>query len=538
MAIEAKVIEARFATTRIAEAIADERPIDWSPAERALGSDARELDNLRLLDDVARAFRSVGEQAGRASTPEPLFHWGPLEVTARLGEGHTGEVFRAFDPTLQRDVALKLRAQRDPRTDPANAQLLAEARQLACIRHRNVLAIYGAAVHAGRAGIWSELIDGRTLKQIVAADGPFAVEEALRIGLDVCRALGVVHAVGLVHGDVKAENVMRERGGRIVLMDFGASGRCDELAARTTVRGTRNYLAPEILAGATPDVRSDLYALAVLLYFLLSGAYPRGDEGRLVALAQRRPDLPEPLCAQLDALLAAEPAARPQDAAAFAQALLSQLPERIQPATAVVPRRWLLAAAAMLAALALGLGWSVTRAPSWRIDARFVDPASHATITDGTIVNLGDTLSLRLRATRATHVYVLNEDADGELNVLFPLDGLELRNPLAGERDHTLPGAVDGHELAWEIASAAASDSFVLIASADPLPKLAHRITQLQAARIEPGAERGTSRLRNVPESARLGGASLAALVALARQEQTDPERLRVMDLRLPHALH
>ncbi|HEX7769762.1 MAG TPA: serine/threonine-protein kinase, partial [Dokdonella sp.] len=275
MATEAKVIEARFATTRIAEAIADERPVDWSPAERALGSDARTIDNLRLLDDVARAFRSVGDQPIRADAPQPLFRWGPLEVSARLGEGHSGEVFRAWDPTLQRDVALKLRAHRDPLSDPANAQLMAEARQLARIRHRNVLAVYGAAVHDGRAGIWSELIEGRTLAQIVAADGPCGADEALGIALEVARALGVVHAAGLVHGDVKAENVMRERGGRIVLMDFGASGRREDLAARSVVSGTRRYLSPEVLAGSPPDARSDLYALGVLLHHLLTGAFPR-----------------------------------------------------------------------------------------------------------------------------------------------------------------------------------------------------------------------------------------------------------------------
>ena len=81
------------------------------------------------------------------------FRWGPLEVMASLGEFHIGYFYCEFDATLQRDVALKLRAHRDPLSDPANAQVLGEARRLAQIRHRNVLAIYGAAVHDGRAGI-------------------------------------------------------------------------------------------------------------------------------------------------------------------------------------------------------------------------------------------------------------------------------------------------------------------------------------------------------------------------------------------------
>jgi serine/threonine protein kinase len=535
MAIEAKVIEARFATTRIAEAIADERPVDWSPAERALGSDARELDNLRLLDDVARAFRSVGEQPRRVEAPAPLFHWGPLEVSAQLGEGQTGEVFRAFDPTLQRDVALKLRAQRDPLSDPANAQLLAEARQLARIRHRNVLAIYGAAVHEGRAGIWSELIDGRTLKQIVAADGPFGVDEALRIGLDVCRALGVVHAAGLVHGDVKAENVMRERGGRIVLMDFGASGRRDELAARSTVSGTRCYLAPEILAGATPDVRSDLYALGVLLHYLLSGAFPRDEHGARSALAQCRPDLPAALCVRLDALVAEDPTLRPRDAATFAQVLVGLLPERAAPTP---PRTRWFAAAAGIALAAIALTAMLLPAPAWQVHADFIDPATARPIADGTPVRIGDALALSVEATRPSHVYVLNEDADGELNVLFPLAGLDLQNPLPPDRAIQLPGRADGRALSWQISSPTASEEFVMIAAPNALPGLERRLAAAQQAEIETDtATRGAAQLRTAPASTYgLEGAHLVELVELARREAGDPDALQVKTLRLPHA--
>src|SRR5690606_1854290 len=162
-----------------------------------------ELDNLRVLDDVARAFRSLGA-APVPLAQEPLFRWGTLEVLERLGEGHTGEVFRAWDPTLQREVALKLRAHRDPRHDPSNAQLLGEARGLARVRDGTVLEVDGAAVHAGRAGIWSERIQGRTLAEVIEADGPLGASEVLAIGIDLAHALARVHAAGLVHGDVKA----------------------------------------------------------------------------------------------------------------------------------------------------------------------------------------------------------------------------------------------------------------------------------------------------------------------------------------------
>ena len=536
MAIEAKVIEARFATTRIAEAIADERPVDWSPAERALGSDARELDNLRLLDDVARAFRSVGDVPARAGAPQPLFHWGPLEVSSRLGEGHSGEVFRAWDPTLQREVALKLRAHRDPLSDPANAQLVAEARQLARIRHRNVLAVYGAAVHDGRAGIWSELIEGRTLAQIVAADGPLGADEALGIALEVARALGVVHAAGFVHGDVKAENVMRERGGRIVLMDFGASGRSEDLAARSVVSGTRRYLSPEVLAGQPPDAQSDLYALGVLLHVLLGGAFPREDDGTRVALAQRRPDLPAALCTALDRLVADDVQARPRDAAAFADRLLGLLPGH---AAAPASRtRWLPAAAALFALAAIAIAALSLRAPSWQVDATFIDPANSTAIPDGTPVRIGDALALRFGATRASYVYVLNGDADGELNVLFPLAGLDLENPLPPDRMLQLPGSAGGAALSWRISSPSASEEFVMIASPTALPAFERLLADTRQAGIATDAPtRGASQLRPAPASSHgLEGARLVELVELARREAGDADAFEVRSLRLPHA--
>lgn len=528
--------EARFVAQSVAEAIADERPIDWSSAERALGADAQALENLRLLDDVARALRSINEQPQPRDTDRALFRWGTLDVIEALGEGHTGEVFRAFDPVLHRDVALKLRARRDPLFDPSNTQLLHEARQLACIRHRNVLAIYGAAVHDGRAGIWSELIDGRTLAAIVAADGPFGAEEALRIGLDAGRALGVIHAAGIVHGDIKAENVMRERGGRIVLMDFGASGRSADLAARSVVSGTRSYLSPEVLAGAAPDRHSDLYALGVLIHYLLSSEFPRDDDGATIALAQRRPDLPAALCARLDALVADDAATRPQDAASYAQELLGLLPEQAAPVSSGRRNTLVWIGGLGVAALVAALFGSRVATPTWQAQAQFVDAASGAVLSDGHAVRLGDTLRLRIRGSADSHVYVLNQDSEGEVGVLFPLAGLDQANPLAGGREHVLPGSDEGRDLAWEIASDAASEEFVVIASADPLPALAERIARLEAASIGPADQRGATRLRAMPASGRVVSADLAALVGLAERDQVDPERLLVVGLHLPHA--
>lgn len=528
----------RFATQPIAEAIADERPVDWSPAERALGPQAKALASLRLIEDVARAFRASAVQPPPVEPGEVLFHWGSLAVLERLGEGMTGEVFRAFDPSLHRQVALKLRASRDPASDPANAQLLGEARRLAQIRHRNVLAVYGAAVHDGRAGIWAELIEGRTLAQIVAADGPFGAEEAVAIGLDLCRALGAIHGAGLVHGDVKAENAMRERGGRIVLMDFGASGHRDDLSRRVLVAGTRRYLAPEVLAGAAPEARSDLYALGALLYHLVTASYPRDDDGARVPVAQRRSDLPEALAALIDAAVADDPSQRPADAGAFARALVALLPAPERPAAAPGRFRLAMTAAAVAAVAAIATLAYQLRPPPWSVAAQFVDPATGAALADGTPVRLGDALALQLRASRSSHVYVLNEDADGDLSVLFPLDGLDLTNPLPSGRELELPGETAGRALSWEITSPTAYEEFVAIVSDRPLLALADRLAAADRAELpEPALSRGAGRVRaDLPQALAVDGQALAELIALARREHPDPDRLHVQVLRLPHA--
>src|SRR5690606_28085255 len=142
------------------------------------------------------------------------------------------------------------------------------------VRHPNVLSVYGAAVHDGRAGLWCEWIDGENLAERVARDGPFGVDETIVTGIALCRALAAVHAAGLLHGDVKPENVLRERGGRIVLVDLGAGGEPAQVNAGLRSHATRAWLAPEVLDGALRTPQHDLYALGGVLQFLLDGRRP------------------------------------------------------------------------------------------------------------------------------------------------------------------------------------------------------------------------------------------------------------------------
>jgi serine/threonine-protein kinase len=200
--------------------------------------------------------------------------WGPLSVLQEIGRGGFGRVYRAWDPVLAREVALKIIQPFEPDAEVL-AAILREGQLLARVRHHNVVTIHGALQIENEVGLWMELVRGRSLDDLVKHDGPRAAEEAAVIGSSLCLALAAVHQAGVVHRDVKAHNVMRESGGRIVLMDFGAGALLTERRAQHEHPvGTPVYMAPEVLAGASATVRSDIYSLGVLLYYLVTGTYP------------------------------------------------------------------------------------------------------------------------------------------------------------------------------------------------------------------------------------------------------------------------
>lgn len=295
-------------------------------------------------------------------------NWGHLTLVERIGQGSFGIVYRAWDARLDRPVALKLlyRASDDAQPETATID---EGRLLARLRHANVVSVYGADRLDDCVGIWMELINGRTLEEIVSATGPLGAPEATLIGLDCCRALAAIHQAGLLHRDLKPRNVMRERGGRIVVMDLGAArlrsrgdtnahdlapsnrangnaeagagaaagvdkgaGSSRPFSPRPDFVGTPLYLAPEIFRGEPASVQSDIYSLGVLLYFLVTGTTPvTGANAAEVAanqtanarqpLREARPDLPEAFITAVQRALSPEPAGRFSSAAAFAEQL-------------------------------------------------------------------------------------------------------------------------------------------------------------------------------------------------------------------------
>lgn len=266
--------------------------------------------------------------------------WGHLEILRELGKGEFGEVYQCRDPSLDMIVALKLIRRRFESDEPDVSEtlrtFLREGRFMARVRHPNVITVHGAAVHDGLAGIWMEYLRGKTLSELVKSQGLFGAREAAVIGADLCRALAAVHGQGLIHRDVKSQNVIREEGGRIVLMDFGA-GR--DLVERTEnvlgVAGTPLYMAPETVLEGVATARSDLYSLGILLFHLTTGTFPltgstidalvgAHEERRAVRLRDLRADLPTGFVRAVEKAIAHDPADRFHSAGEMEQTLESQ----------------------------------------------------------------------------------------------------------------------------------------------------------------------------------------------------------------------
>lgn len=322
----------------VAASLIEGEVIDWTRLRRDLSDSQPLLDGLELLEKVGRSFRAAaGEEAAEDAAPA-LFRWGSLLVLEKLGEGSYGEVFRARDPLLDRDVALKLR--RHGTDSLRNRAYIDEARRLARVRHPNVVVVHGIDVHDRRIGLWTELIDGETLEDGLDREGPVSPSEALAVGLDLCRALAAVHAAELVHGDVKASNVMREVGGRIVLMDFGAGRSHAGGSDSSGTFGTPLVTAPEVLTGDDPTPRADLYSLGVLLFLLLTGEYLADAEdmtellrmhqrGELRELRTLRPDLAPASLRGIDKALRPDPLHRYHSAPEMERDLASALNQEL-----------------------------------------------------------------------------------------------------------------------------------------------------------------------------------------------------------------
>lgn len=487
--------ERRARLTRLASEVAEGSSVDWEREMRAAGrAMSRQLRNLRVVQAIRDTHASGDDRellrTGDVTAPALPERWGPLEIVELIDSGGFGEVYRARDPALDAEVALKLVREDRMRGDASG--FLDEARRLARVRHPNVVTVHGAAEHDGRVGIWTELLEGRTLESILDRDGPMSAREAALIGIEVCRAVAAVHAAGLVHRDVKASNVMRHRGGRIVLLDFGAGVErgAGDVALGDPLTGTPFYMAPELFRREDSGPAADLYAIGVLLYRLVSARYPidatslddvlraheRGDYRRLLDV---RADVPPAFARVVERALSPDPADRPATAgeleselAAFVGGSAPPVPE---PPWWRRPAVWAASATGLL--LLVVAAWAIRGAfeRPFEVDAAWLRVRGDLVeerLRPGTAVAVGDCLVLEIEGTRPLHVYVVNEDRQGESFVLFPLASLDRTNPLTAAERHVLPGTIEGRPECWHVTSAGDEETMLVIASVDPLPPL------------------------------------------------------------------
>ncbi|HEY3162688.1 MAG TPA: protein kinase [Vicinamibacterales bacterium] len=338
----------REALLPLAESVADGTAIDWdTAASQAAPEDRAFVRQLGVLAKLTEIHRTLSDTSGdtvvpfaarRSQAAPAIGTWAHLTLLERLGGGTYGEVYRAWDRQLEREVALKLLRAQGVGDDPETSRITREGRLLARVRHPNVITVHGVDVHDGRVGLWMELLRGQTLEQLLNTRGAFGAREAALVAIDLCRALAALHAAGLLHRDVKAENVIREAGGRIVLMDLGTGREIDPGARRglPDFAGTPLYIAPEVFDGAPASEATDVYSLGILLYHLVTGSYPvwaktveelkeKHRKAAPIRLRDARADLPTVFVSVVDRAIAKNPSDRYLTAGALEADLLKSL---------------------------------------------------------------------------------------------------------------------------------------------------------------------------------------------------------------------
>ncbi|MFO0825620.1 MAG: serine/threonine-protein kinase [Gemmataceae bacterium] len=298
------------------------------------------------LDDAETAVPP--EAAPAASTEFPflappqqlgeLGYLGSYRVLGVIGTGGMGAVFRAEDPHLRRQIALKVMLPECARDRNAKARFLREARSQAAVDHDNVVAIYQVGDEGGVPFIAMPLLKGGTLAEALRATPVLPVEEATRIAREMALGLAAAHGQQLVHRDIKPGNIwLEERSRRVKILDFGLArpeqeSEVNALTGQGFVVGTPAYMSPEQASGETLDARTDVFSLGIVLYEMLTGQQPftgKTPTATLVAVnthhplrpAELNPQVPADLDAFTMQLLAKNPAQRPASAAVVAEEL-------------------------------------------------------------------------------------------------------------------------------------------------------------------------------------------------------------------------
>jgi tRNA A-37 threonylcarbamoyl transferase component Bud32 len=263
------------------------------------------------------------------------------ELEEVVGHGGMSTVYKAHDSLLERNVALKVLHQQYNEDEDFVERFKREARSVAQLQHPNIVTVIDRGEEAGRQYIVFEFIDGENLKELVVRKGRLDLRDALEVALEVAHGLAFAHDHGLVHRDVKPQNVLLNGDGRAKVTDFGIARSLDVdhgVTQTGTILGTSNYIAPEQASGQPVDAQTDVYSLGVVLYEMLTGEPPFPGES-FVAVAMKhiqepapnvldvRGDVPLRAAEMIDRALEKDPEHRFPTMAAFAAEIEANLAE-------------------------------------------------------------------------------------------------------------------------------------------------------------------------------------------------------------------
>ena len=280
---------------------------------------------------------------------------GRYRLIELIGSGGMGTVYKAHDAELDEMVALKTLRRELVSAPGALERFKREVKLARKVTHRSIARVFDVGETDGANGekfLTMEYVKGRSLGRVLGERGPLSPSEAVQIGGAIAEGLAAAHAAGVVHRDLKPDNVLIEDGGRVVLTDFGVARAIEATDVRSTaaggIVGTPAYMAPEQVEAGTVDGRTDVYALGIVLFEMLSGVLPFAGETPFAIAAARlirapidlgtlRPDLPTPLLDVVRRALARTPSSRFQSASAMATALAASITTTTMTRRASVP---------------------------------------------------------------------------------------------------------------------------------------------------------------------------------------------------------
>ena len=224
-----------------------------------------------------------------------MFLGGRYEVLSHIGSGGMSDVYKARDHKLNRLVAIKVLKEEFNSDDSFLTKFKAEAQASACLTHPNIVNVYDVGNEAGIHYIVMELVEGITLKNYISRKGHLEVRETIGISIQVAQGLEAAHEQKIVHRDIKPQNIIISREGKVKVADFGIARATTEHTMTTVAMGSVHYLSPEQARGGFCDERSDIYSLGVTMFEMLTGVVPfGGDTAVSVAMSHIQSEIPSP----------------------------------------------------------------------------------------------------------------------------------------------------------------------------------------------------------------------------------------------------